>query len=252
MLSTLYQKWVPKEWRLQFYKLRHSSEIAELRRKVNPSAKGNFSLAPFDDNKCIFVHITKTAGTSVALTLFDALPYHYQAWQYRVFYGKHDFDRYFKFAFVRNPWDRLYSAFSYLKGGGWNKDDEKWAADHISHIDDFNDFVVNWLTPERLSSHIHFWPQTDFICDRKGRPMIDYLAYFETIADDFITIADKIGCEKQLTHTNASKRVSYREVYSEEAKQKVAELYADDIQNFGYRFDSLQRQRIENGQFVSE
>ncbi|WP_100643204.1 sulfotransferase family 2 domain-containing protein [Alteromonas facilis] len=252
MIAKLYQKCFPKEWRLWFYKLRHQAEIAELRTKVTPSPKGDFSLAPFDQNQCVFVHITKTAGTSVALTLFDALPYHYQAWQYRVFYGRKTYNDFFKFAFVRNPWDRLYSAFSYLKGGGWNEDDKGWAEENLNGIDDFNVFVLEWLNTDRLQSHIHFWPQSDFICDAKGKPIIDYMAYFETIADDFDVIAKRIGCDRKLVHKNASKRAGYKDVYNQAAIDKVSKLYATDISNFGYQFDTYDRKQVLNGQFVSD
>lgn len=252
LIRSIYKSAVPAEVRFWLYKKRNPVHMANLRKRVNPSPKGDFSLAPYDQKKAIFVHITKTAGTSVALTLFGALPYHYRAWEYRVIFGKKDFNDYFKFAFVRNPWDRLYSAFSFLKGGGWDDNDKRWAEENLAGIDDFNDFVINWLTPERLYAYIHFWPQSDFICDGKNRAMIDYLAYFETIGDDFDRIAKQIDCKESLQHTNASKRKGYKEVYSEEARQKVALLYARDINNFGYRFDGFSRHRVDGASFVSE
>ncbi len=250
LLSLIYKKIVPEEWRFKLYKFRHPNELAALRSKVHPSAKGDFSLAPFDEKKSIFVHITKTAGTSVALTLFGKLPYHYRAWQYRVIYGRRTYREYFKFAYVRNPWDRLYSAFSYLKGGGWDDNDKTWALENLSGIENINDFVLKWLTPERLYSHIHFWPQSDFICSKGNTALIDYLAYFETIENDFTFIAQKIGCERKLAHTNASKRAGYEEVYTPDAIAKVALLYERDIANFGYHFSGMSRKKIENGRFV--
>ena len=252
LIRSIYKKVVPAETRLWLYKKRNAKHMAELRSKVNPSPKGDFSLAPYDQKKAIFVHITKTAGTSVALTLFGALPYHYRAWEYRVIFGRKDFNDYFKFAFVRNPWDRLYSAFSFLKGGGWDEFDKRWAEENLAGVDNFNEFVLHWLTPDRLHAHMHFWPQSDFICDKKNRPMIDHLAYFETIRADFEFIAAKIDCKEALQHTNASKRKGYQDVYSQQAKEKVASLYATDIKNFGYQFDGFQRQRIVAGQFCDE
>ncbi|MDM7859634.1 sulfotransferase family 2 domain-containing protein [Alteromonas sp. ASW11-36] len=252
MFKELYHRIIPEEWRYWLYKWRNPEEIADLRTRVNPSPKGNFALRPFDEKQAIFVHITKTAGTSVALALFNALPYHYRAWQYRVIFGRKTFAQYYKFAFVRNPWDRLYSAFSYLKGGGWDDNDKKWAAENLADINDFNDFVMNWLTPERLHAHLHFWPQSEFICNAKDKPLIDYLAYFETINDDFNHIAKRIKTDVQLTHTNASKRAGYQSVYSDEAIAKVAELYARDIHNFGYSFDGVERKKVEQGAFVRD
>ena len=252
MIRRIYNKLLSPERRFWLYKQRHKQDIAALRSVTHPSPKGDFSLKPFDEKQAIFVHITKSAGTSVALSLFGKLPYHYRAWEYRVIFGRQDFEKYFKFAFVRNPWDRLYSAFSFLKGGGWNDDDKKWADENLSNIKDFNDFVLNWLTSERLYSYIHFWPQSDFICDRKNNPMIDYLGYFESIGDDFEYIAHKINSVGSLKHTNASKRLGYTSVYNDEAINKVAALYATDIKNFGYTFDGLNRKQIKNGSFVDE
>lgn len=251
MIRSIYYRVVPAEWRFWLYKQRNKSAIADLLQKVNSSPKGDFSLAPYQHKKTIFVHITKTAGTSVALTLFGALPYHYRAWEYRVIFGRKDFKDYFKFAYVRNPWDRLYSAFSFLKGGGWDDKDKQWAEKNLHDIDDFNDFVNDWLTPERLYAHMHFWPQSDFICDNKNQAMIDYLAYFEAISEDFDYIAQRIGCTESLQHTNASKRQGYREVYTQEARRKVALLYASDISNFGYTFDGYTRKQIKNQVFVN-
>ncbi|WP_051333530.1 sulfotransferase family protein [Aliagarivorans marinus] len=198
------------------------------------------------------MHITKSAGTSVALSLFGKLPYHYRAWEYRVIFGRRRFNQYFKFAFVRNPWDRLYSAYSYLKGGGWNDDDRAWSQQHLTDIDDFEQFVLEWLTPERLYAHIHFWPQSDFIYDEKGKLLIDYVGYFEDINTDFKQIAKQLGIHTDLSHTNKSQRQGYQDVYTPEAIAKVAKLYQQDIQRFGYEFASHRRQQVINGTLRNE
>jgi hypothetical protein len=237
----LYKKLLPYEARYWLYKLRHPAEFKQLCTVVHPSAKGNFSLRSYDQIECIFVHITKSAGTSIAKSLFSELPYHYTASQYRVIYGRNKFNRYFKFAFVRNPWDRLYSAYSFLQGGGWNDKDKLWADQHLNGVSDFNDFVMNWLTPDRLNSHIHFWPQTRFICDRKGKILLDHIAYFENINDEFTKICLKLNINKQLSHTNRSQRDSYTQVYTPEAIDKVRSLYQQDITLLGYSFNDIER-----------
>ena len=120
-IKKLYYKYIPELRRKQIYKLLHRSEIENVRTAVYPSEKGNFSLRGFDREKAIFVHIPKAAGTSIALSIFGELPYHYKAIDYIVFFGRKTFNQYFKFAFVRNPWDRVYSAYTYLRKGGWDK-----------------------------------------------------------------------------------------------------------------------------------
>lgn len=252
LLRDLYNKLIPKETRFWFYKLRHRQELEALKTKVHPSAKGDFSLRRYVEHQCVFVHVTKAAGTSLALSLFGELPYHYTAQEYRVIYGRRDFNRFFKFTFVRNPWDRLYSAYAYLKGGGWNSQDAEWAATHLAEIDSFDEFVMKWLTPERLHAHIHLWPQCDFVCDRHGKPIIDHLGYFETIQQDFDFVCRRLQLPQcDLKHTNSSKRAGYQDVYSQAAIEKVARLYAQDIANFGYRFTGMNRMQVAGGRFVS-
>ena len=167
-LRQIYNTVLSDENRKRLHKLRHINGYRKLRAEVFPSEKGDFSLKPYDDHHCIFIHITKTAGTSVAKSLFNYLPYHYTAIDYRVIYGARTYDHYFKFAFVRNPWDRLYSAYRYFKAGGWNDDDKTWARQHLAPYDDFNRFVQQWLTADNIKKHIHFKPQCEFICDSES------------------------------------------------------------------------------------
>lgn len=250
LLTSLYHRLFDEETRLRIFKLRNPEHFARMRTAVNPSDKGDFSLRAFDQHHCIFIHITKSAGTSVALALFGELPYHRTAWEYRVLYGRKTFDAYTKFAFVRNPWDRLYSAFSYLKGGGWNDDDRQWADTHLSQFDDFENFVLNGLNADTLNAHIHFKPQLDFIADKRGQPMIDHLLYFETIRDDFDKISNIIGLDATLEHRNSSKRSSYRDVYTPQMIEHVARIYAQDIATFGYEFSGIgQRKHIAERQW---
>jgi hypothetical protein len=237
-----YRSLLSYESRLWLYKHRHKKEYELLRKSIHPSSKGDFSLKPFDEHKSIFIHITKTAGTSIAKALFGYLPYHYTAIDYRVIYGRKLFDQYFKFAFVRNPWDRLYSAYRYLKAGGWNDDDKVWAQDNLSQYESFQSFVKQWLTKDNINKHKHFWPQSRFICDESNNLLIDHLAYFETINDDYDVIKKKLSTGQDIGHNNANPGNSYREAYDDESRDIVAEIYATDIALFGYDFDGI-RQR---------
>jgi hypothetical protein len=249
-ISSIYHRLFPYETRFYLYKLRNAKEVASLKYKIFPSSKGDFSLRHFYDNKCIFVHITKAAGTSLAMSLFGELPYHYTAQQYRVIYGKKDFNQFYKFTFVRNPWDRLYSAYSFLKEGGWNDSDSLWAEKNLGEIDDFQEFVCEWLSEEKLNSHIHLWPQSKFVCDRYNHPIVNYLGYFETIQDDFKIILNKLKLpERDLKHTNSSKRIRYTDVYTADMIDKVSHLYCQDIVNFGYSFESFSRTQVSNKRF---
>lgn len=248
---SVYRSAIPAEWRYWLYGLRHPMAMRQLRTVVHPSPKGNFSLRGFDERRAIFVHIPKAAGTSVALSLFGELPYHYTAGHYRVIFGRRTYRRYFKFAFVRNPWDRLYSAYHYLRAGGWNDADKAWAEANLARFTSFDQFVLEWLTRERLASYMHFHTQASFICDWRGRPIIDHLGYFETLEEDFRLIAARLGVDAALGHVNRSDRKDYRAAYSSAAMERVAEVYREDIEAFGYDFDGIHhRKRVLNGAFV--
>lgn len=246
----LYHYILSDEKRYWFYNLRKFRRIDLIKSQVLKTDKGNFSLRHFYAHKCIFVHVTKSAGTSLALSLFGEMPKHYTAQKYRVIYGKRDFNRFFKFTFVRNPWDRLYSSYSYLKDGGWNETDAEFSRKNLKNLKNFEDFVMNWLTNERLESHIHFWPQSKFVCDNRGRPIIDFIGYFETLNEDFNYVLNQLHLEsRELKHTNKSQRASYIDVYTEEMKNKIANLYSQDINNFGYKFNDFNRVKIVDNSF---
>jgi hypothetical protein len=215
-----------------------------VRQKVFSSAKGDFSLKSYDEHKCIFVHITKTAGTSVAKSLFGYLPYHYTAVDYRAIYGKKTFNEYYKFAFVRNPWDRLYSAYRYLKAGGWNDEDKQWAETHLSRFSSFNEFVRHWLTKENINKHKHFWPQRRFICDSRNRLLIDYLAYFETLHEDYDVIKSRLQIDTEIGRHNVNPGETYKEAYDYKSKMIVADVYSEDIALFGYDFDGIRERKV--------
>ena len=246
-MRQIYESLFSYETRLWLYKFRHQDVYRRARKAVHPSPKGDFSLKPFDEHHCIFVHITKTAGTSAAQGLFGYLPYHYTAIDYRVIYGRNAFNTYFKFAFVRNPWDRLYSAYRYLKAGGWNDDDRRWGQDNLAEFDNFNDFVIQWLNMANIRKHIHFRPQHEFVCDSRGRLLIDYLAYFETLEEDFRRIARHLKINAEIGQHNTNPGLHYRDIYNDRSRDIVAQIYSTDIQLFGYDFDGIAKRRTIAG-----
>ncbi len=239
LAQQLYRSLLSYESRLWLYRLRHAESFKRKRSVVYDSDKGAFSLKPFDEHHCLFVHITKTAGTAVAKSLFGYLPYHYTAIDYRVIYGRRDFNAYYKFAFVRNPWDRVYSAYRYLKAGGWNDDDKQWYQSNLAQYQDFKEFIENWLTQPNIEKHRHFWPQHRFICDARGNIIIDQLAYFETLDDDFDAICKRLSIDTHLKPHNTNPGSSYRDVYDDAMRAIVAKVYAKDIALFGYDFNGI-------------
>ena len=200
------------------------------------------SLKPFDDQKCIFVHITKCAGISIATSLFGNLGGgHLRIAHYQLIFSQREYNEYFKFTFVRNPWDRLVSAFLFLKRGGANKIDRTWAEENLSRYNDFDSFVTHWVNRKNINTWKHFVPQYKFVC-QPGRqtPVVDFIGHFECLNDDFMSIQKKLGTNTSLRHLNKTvgEKKGYQEYYSEAARRIVAEVYAEDIRIFGYDFEN--------------
>ena len=239
-LVSLYHKYVPFDVRHRLYVLRHIKHFKQLRYKdLYPSNHGTHSLRGADRLKCIFIHIPKAAGTSISKSLFNDLTNHYTAFDYRIIFGKEDFSSYYKFAFVRNPWARLFSAYHYLKSGGWGPYEKQRAQDAFGGYEEFNDFVMSWLSHETWDTFIHFWPQYRFVSDLRGRLCIDEIFYFENIEEEFSSLCHKLKIKRPLQRANITNaRLDYRDEYTPEAIDKVAKMYRKDVEMFKYTFDT--------------
>jgi hypothetical protein len=132
-----------------------------------------------------------------------------------------DFNDYFKFAFVRNPWDRVVSWYNFsMKIKNPDKDRIITGKDFLSFILEFQNIWGN-----ESQNQYEFTKCCDFI----GR--------YENLQNDFNIICDKIGIPQQkLPHKNKTKHKHYTEYYDEETKQIIAEVFAKDIEYFGYKF----------------
>jgi hypothetical protein len=220
-LKRIYQALLPKKFRA----------------KLNRYRVGKYSLRAFDRNQCIFIHIPKTGGVSVAHSLFGNLAGgHRKISDYQLIYGKRDFHAFFKFTFVRNPWDRLLSSYLFLKRGGYNRADAEWAEAHLADYETFEGFVKSWVSPETVLTHVHFIPQHLFVCDASGNLVVDFIGRFEQLAEDFEIVRRRLGILARLEHHNRSEPRNYRNFYTEATEKIVERVYRKDIELFGYSF----------------
>ncbi|HEY2082219.1 MAG TPA: sulfotransferase family 2 domain-containing protein [Verrucomicrobiae bacterium] len=226
-----------RRWRVQVFRRERFRGLQEQRTRENAAG---FCFRGFDDLKCIFVHIPKCAGVAVCKSLFGNLGGgHKPLKQYQIVYTPAEFISYFKFTFVRNPWDRLVSAFWFLKKGGMNEDNRRWAAENLSPYEDFDSFVRRGLKRSEILSYLHFRPQCHFVCLKGNQPALDFVGRYEKLESDFAFICRRLNIESKLVEANrnASRERDYREYYTEDTRRIVGEIYADDAQAFAYSFD---------------
>lgn len=201
----------------------------------------SYSVDQFDYYQCLFIHIPKAAGISVNRSLFGNLGGGHKSLRwYMDRYPKSTIDKFYKFTFVRNPWDRLFSAYNFLKKGGINLMDEEFRDNVLINFTDFNDFVMNWVNHENIYSYTHFIPQFEYLTNEQGQISMDYIGRFENIENDLDIILknSKIPNHKELMVMNKTfiKSLDYKDHYSTEAKEKIYQIYKKDIELFKYTF----------------
>lgn len=221
------------------FRIEKSSRFQKLQAMRDVDDPEKISLKPFDANKCIFIHIPKTAGCAIANSLFgNPACNHFKIKKYMVIFNRPTFNQYFKFTFVRNPWDRLVSGYHFLKDGGFQEIDEKWAEEHLSCYESFDSFVRKWVNRKNIETKLHFVPQYKFLCvPGSMTPRVDFIGYYENIENDFLFVKNKINPKAELMKRNASNRKKdYRGYYTKTTRKIVEEVYKEDIMLFGYDF----------------
>jgi hypothetical protein len=217
-----------------------AKKIRQLKKLRTCTTAAGYTLQGFDRHRCIFVHIPKCAGVSVCQSLFGDLGAgHYPLTTFQKVFGETIYNEYFKFTFVRNPWDRLLSAYRFLKQGGFNSADRCWAEQHLSAYRDFGTFVRDWVTIDNVRSWVHFRPQTDFLLAPNGAPGIDFIGRIENLEHDFQQICIRLGIQKRLQTFNIDNREkpSYADFYNNETRDLVAHVYSQDVAGLGYSFE---------------
>lgn len=190
-------------------------------------------------NECIFIHIPKTAGTSIILSLNKGklVPRDHATWHEYKRKSSYLFEKYYKFSFVRNPWDRIVSSYHYLKqGGNQSVQDLEFKNLVIDKFETFDSFVLNYLNPDTIWDKKLFWPQWFYLLDEKNNLQIDFLGKFENLENDYSVLANKLKINLKLEKVNTSKRNDYKQYYNIATQDKIGQLYSRDIIKFNYQF----------------
>jgi len=195
----------------------------------------------------LFVHIQKTGGSSIMRGLGrrpNHVHKHRFAHELREIYTPAVWDSAYRFAVVRNPWDRLVSWWSmvnmyreaHAQGGYFNN----FFAYVLGRARTFEDFILNCgddvEDPDGFKCI--FRNQIDYVIDADGQVMVDFIGRFETLESDFRHVLAETGRPATaLEHVNRSRHRPYQDYYSPKTRDIVEKAYARDIARFEYRFE---------------
>ena len=202
---------------------------------------------PFRDEEhrlgCVFIHVPKSGGTSIARALFEQKSRHICIARYFAF-DSGAASKYFKFGFVRNPWDRFHSAYFYLAhkvGADPRYPDHRWATHYLGQCRDFADFVKRMASRRRFRAqvrqYIHFRDQADWLW-LPGRGLVmDFVGRYEALGEDFEKVCSHLGVLRELPHERKGAGTrSCADDYTPAAVDFVGSLYARDVRLFNYQF----------------
>jgi hypothetical protein len=209
--------------------------------------------------KFVFIHIYKTAGTSISNALLpharfvdkvssyypskiliktinfllnleengnkwiNGVHKHATALEIKKYLDKKIFEEYYKFAFVRHPMDWQVSLYEYIKNTPHR---DQSLAQKIT----FKEFALREIKKKSLR-------QIDFLTENDNF-IIDKIYKFENISKELeklFNILNISSKKSSIKHLNRSPRIKhFYEYYDKELEKAVREYYSDDFKFFGY------------------
>ena len=168
---------------------------------------------------------------------------------------------YFKFIIVRNPWQRYFSFFKYFKQKSERYTNSKLMGDYLnskSNVWQNSGFYQNWINQEIddcrqafdlfLSSGndqavlkniiLNNNSQDSYYCDEGGKIIVDHIASFEDLSNEFVLLCNKVGIETpNLQHGNKSSNShNMHGIYNQELIDLVAKKEKSAIDLKGYEY----------------
>ena len=185
-----------------------------------------------DSHRFIYFHIPKTGGTSVKEALSDIshqmVRPHNNVAKAREVLGNKTFDSYFKFATVRNPWDKMVSAYEYERQAhpeSFQKGAELYGKES------FEQYLRHMI-----AAHPGWQRQLRWIGEDGGLAL-DAVMRFERLQKDFDDVCVYLHIPaRKLPHSRTTRRKYYPSYYNAETKKLLADHAAVDIEGFRYRF----------------
>ena len=219
---------------------------------VNNSNRNGEILKKMQDLNSIFIHIPKTGGKSILTSFYGVGVHdgfgHAPMEFYQSVFSKNYCRSAFKFAFVRNPWDRLYSAYKFALKGGFGFETDIWLKEQIDTQckADFRIFVKEWLPKQNIDEIIILKPQYKFVSDQSGQLLLDHACYFERFSEECDFVSKQLNITNRVSHLNSAAHPSglgYLDAFDSEMIDITYNLYRKDADVFGYEFQGIMSEK---------
>jgi len=132
---------------------------------------------------------------------------------------------YFKFAIVRNPFDRFISICFFL-----NRKNPMFVETPLQ-------WMKSAIKVQRFRQRILVKPQYQQLIDGQGNIAMDYVGRYETLQESVDEICQQLQLETTpLQKRNTSEHSEYREYYDDELRSAVENIYQEDLRRFNYSY----------------
>jgi len=171
----------------------------------------------------VFIHVPKTAGTSMESRKFLGGGGHKTAAMIREGIGQEAWESAFKFAFVRDPLQRIVSLYYHLmrqhNGMSFVEYVRKSARQGPRR---------DWKQHASLQSH--------FLCDEDGSLLVDFVGRYHKLVADWRHVCEAVGVDGHLPHKRRGRSTDYSDRHTEETRALTRQLYARDYELLGKYF----------------
>ncbi len=207
------------------------------------------------ENRCLFINIPKCATVSIRIAFELKLvtpPIWHSYWeQTREIAGEEVLENYFKFSIVRNPWERVISAWKMFEQHEKRKQDRSYTlAEFLQVVTDHKiGYEAHYRNPREREQWEHSKDNIRHhtlpalhpyygLADRSGHIKADFVGRFENLQADLVYISGELGLKQlRIPKVNKTRHLSYQVYYDSDSVDLVRDYYRQDIEAFDYQFD---------------